>query len=101
MPLGAAFQDAVMRLLDGELVVSPIDLTKSDHLTRLDLEVARGPHAKPPQEERIWRSSSGAAWTTRRHTSSRWSTAGSRWSRSRWMGMIGRLCRQLRQRRCD
>lgn len=42
-----------MQLLDGDLVVSPTDLTKSlacDHLTRLDLEVARGERAKPPQE---------------------------------------------------
>jgi predicted RecB family nuclease len=41
-----------MQLLEGELVVSPTDLTKSlacDHLIRLDLEVARGERPKPPQ----------------------------------------------------
>lgn len=42
-----------MQLLDDDLVVSPTDLTKSlacDHLTRLDVEVARGMRPKPPQE---------------------------------------------------
>jgi predicted RecB family nuclease len=42
-----------MQLLNGDVVVSPTDLTKSlacQHLTRLDLEVARGERTKPVQE---------------------------------------------------
>jgi uncharacterized protein len=43
-----------MQFLDGELVVSPTDLTKSlacSHLTRLDLEVAGGTRERPPKPD--------------------------------------------------
>lgn len=42
-----------MHLLDGDLVVSPTDVTKAlacRHLTRLDLEVARGERPRPDQD---------------------------------------------------